>query len=76
MAYRLLTAAENVQLRLYTPALQRALTLDLGGRAAGLNIEPFQVPAELPNQLYYAQLVARDGRQEQSSVIFHFYVLR
>ena len=76
LAYRLVAGAENVQVRFYTPALQRVLTTDLGARAGGLNIEPFSLPADLPNQLYFVQLIARSGRQETSSSIFTLYVLR
>jgi hypothetical protein len=76
LAYRLVSAAANVQVRVYTPALQRVLTVDLGGRAAGLSIEPFALPPSLPDQLYYVQLIAQGGRQEASSAIFTLYVLR
>lgn len=76
LAYRLLADSPDLQVRLYTPALARALTLDLGGRSAGLNIESLALPSGLPNQLYYVQLVAQGGRQEATSRIVLLYVLR
>lgn len=76
LAYRLVASTPNLQIRVYTPALQRVLTLDLGARSQGLHIEPLALPADLPNQLYFVQLVAQGGRQEATSAIVLLYVLR
>jgi hypothetical protein len=76
LAYRLIAAADDVELRFYTPAFTRAWTLDLGPAPAGLSLAPLALPATLAKQLYYVQVHARTGRQEAKSAVLRFLVLR